>query len=263
MSPLKPLRLPPLRRNLSKHPRQRPWKPQQAIRRPRRTMTPPSLQRATRRRFSPVSLALPMRRNPSTNRPPNCGARMRLLASQGRGSEVPTTHAPQAPTTYTQADVDARAREIADWNNYNRQANDLVGIGREKFGTWDESIDNLNGAGILSEPMLQRQIVEAALATGAAPDVINHLGQNLDEALRISQLPPARMGVELATLAGKLVKKAPAISSAPAPIGNATVHGSTQAPVDFAKLAAGDDMAAYVEARKKAGDPWANARSRR
>ena len=190
-------------------------------------------------------------------------AMQELLASQGRGSEVPTTHAPQAPTTYTQADVDARAREIADWNNYNRQANDLVGIGREKFGTWDESIDNLNGAGILSEPMLQRQIVEAALATGAAPDVINHLGQNLDEALRISQLPPARMGVELATLAGKLVKKAPAISSAPAPIGNATVHGSTQAPVDFAKLAAGDDMAAYVEARKKAGDPWANARSRR
>lgn len=189
-----------------------------------------------------------------------------LLASQGHAPPLDpaappaSVSPPQQTGSLTQADVDARAREIADWQDYNRQANDLAGVGKEKFGTWDDSLANLNAAGILSEPAMQRQIVEAALATGAAPDVIHHLGQNLDEAIRISMLPPARMGVELATLAGKLTKKAPAISQAPAPIGNGRIRNDAgEAAPDLAKLAEGP-MGAYVEARKKAGDPWANGR---
>ena len=188
-----------------------------------------------------------------------------LLASQGRtppadGSEAaPAAPVPQQQRTYTQADVEALATQKADLDAYNRQANDLYGIGKEKFGTWDDALANLNGAGIMSEPAIQRQMVEAALATGAAPDVINHLGLNLEEAVRISALPPARMGVELATLAAKLTRKAPAISSAPAPIGNGTVRGGTEAAVDLAKLAEGP-MAPYIEARRKMGDRWANDR---
>lgn len=181
-----------------------------------------------------------------------------LLASQGTPAPADGVAPPAAAPAagLTQADVESRARAMADLDAYNRVANDLYGVGKDKFGTWDESLANLNAAGIMSEPALQRQMVEAAMATGAAPDVINHLGQNLDEAVRIAGLPPARMGVELATLAAKLAKKTPAISAAPAPIGKGTVKGSTEAAVDLAKLAEGP-MPAYVEARKKAGDRWA------
>ena len=155
-----------------------------------------------------------------------------------------------------------QARVIADLQSYNDKANALYETGKEKFGDWDDSVQNLNAAGIIAaDSPTARSLIEAALATGSAPEVIRHLGKDLTEAERIAAMSPVRMGVELAQLAQRLTKpKTTAISGAPAPIGGATVRGAAEPTVDLAKLAQGDDMAAWVAARKKAGDPWATGR---
>ena len=95
------------------------------------------------------------------------------------------------------------------------------------------------------------------MATGSPVDVIHHLGSDLEEAARISALPPVRMGVELAKIAQQTAQ-APAkrpISGAPAPI--EPVSGRPDPTVNFVKLAESNDMNAWVAERKKAGDPWA------
>ena len=100
------------------------------------------------------------------------------------------------------------------------------------------------------------QLAEAAFETGSAPEVLHHLGQDTEEASRIAALPPLKMAVEVAKLAGRLsAPKSTPISKAPAPV--KPVNGSVKATVDLAAIAQKDDMAAYVAARKAAGDRWA------
>jgi hypothetical protein len=104
--------------------------------------------------------------------------------------------------------------------------------------------------------MMNAEVVQAAIATGAASDVLNALGSDVDEAARITALPPVAMAVELAKLAGKLsVKESPQVSRAPAPI--APVGSVVRPEVDLAKLASSDDTRAYVAARKAQGSRWA------
>ena len=179
-----------------------------------------------------------------------------LLEAQGV-PEGSTPSIPAAPSVngsrpLTQADVMAQAEAIADAKAFNATAETIYNSGKEKFGDWQDSVDNLNAVGLMTRPL-----IEAAAETGAAAEVIRHLGQDLDEASRIASLPPVRMAVEVAKLAGKLITpKTRAISNAPAPV--SPVKGSAAAPAaDLRKIADADDMTAWVAARKAAGDRWA------
>ena len=164
---------------------------------------------------------------------------------------VPNAVNPNTGRMYTQAEVQAEAQRIAAASAFNQQANAVYEAGKEKFGDWQESVDSLNALGLMTA-----QLAEAAFETGSAPDVIYHLGQDTDEASRIASLPPLKMAVEVAKLAGRLsAPKSGPISRAPAPV--KPVNGSVKATVDLAAIAKGDDMAAYVAARKAAGDRWA------
>ena len=187
-----------------------------------------------------------------------------LLAAQGKtvpAAEPAASVAPAPAATplngerlYTQTELDERARQIAYMQDLNARADVIYATGAEKFGDWGDAISGLNAVGVMSPAL-----VEAASATGAPVDVLHALGSDLAEAQRIASLHPVQMGVELAKLATKsAAKPAPKpISAAPAPTGAIKVEGAVTPTVDFAKLAEGDNMAAYVAARKAAGDRWA------
>ena len=187
-------------------------------------------------------------------------AAQELLASaQARGDNTtePSTAAPAKPVTqpqrvYTEAEMQEAAKQVAYYNDLNTRADQVYSAGKEKFGDWVDNVGNL-----VAMEVMTPQFVEAAMATGAPVDVIHHLGADLDEAARISALPPVRMGVELARIAAQSNAPAPkrAISGAPSPI--EPVNGRPDPTVNLAKLAEGNDMAAYVAERKKQGDPWA------
>jgi hypothetical protein len=177
-----------------------------------------------------------------------------MIAAQSKPDGTPAAASPDR--TYTKAEVDAEARKIAETNSFNQRANDTYNAGKDKFGDWEPMIQTLRDMGFMSTELL-----EAAMESGAASDVLHHLGANIDEAERIAALSPVKMGVELGKLAGKLgAPKVARVSGAPEPV--VPVNGSVTPVTDFVKLADGDNMAAWVEARKKAGDPWAQGRKR-
>lgn len=98
--------------------------------------------------------------------------------------------------------------------------------GRKEFGDeFDRSVQNLQIAGIGSPEFLE------ALTSMPNPEkVVRFLGDaaNIEEAMRISGLPPVQMAIEMAKLAPKAVQAyTKAISSAPAPI--APIEGTGRA----------------------------------
>lgn len=185
-----------------------------------------------------------------------------LLAAQGRapaakdGDTPPSPdRVPPAPTGLTEADVEKRAAEIAYWKDFNAKADQINAAGQKQFSDWGDALGNLNAAGIMSPAL-----VEAAQEAGAPEAILHYLGSDLEEASRVAGLPPIRMGVELAKLAGKLTApKGRPVSRAPDPIGDSTVRGGADPEIDLARLAETGDMKAWVAAQKKLGNRWAGA----
>jgi hypothetical protein len=90
---------------------------------------------------------------------------------------------------------------------------------KEEFGdVYDKSVTNLQLAGVGGQDFLQ------ALAAIPAPEkVITFLGksENINEAIRIANLSPMQMGVELTKLSSKATKElGKQKSNAPAPVGD-------------------------------------------
>lgn len=129
--------------------------------------------------------------------------------------------------------------------NVAQRAQAIEEAGRKEFGEeFDRSVQNLGMAGI-ANPMF----LEAVTNVPNAEKVVRYLGsaENIEEALRIAQLPPLQMGIELMRLSPKAVQKyTKAVSSAPAPIapidGTGTSNGGEPDP---------QDTKAYIEWRNK------------
>lgn len=112
------------------------------------------------------------------------------------------------------AEVEKRAREIADEGRFVDTCNDIAGIGEAKYPDFDDAVNNFAMLGEMPKPFLEGI---AALGRDDGARVYYELGKNPDEAARIFKLPPVRMAVELAKLSAVQPKVA-AVSKAPAPI---------------------------------------------
>lgn len=180
----------------------------------------------------------------------------RLLNASGTPPAEPATTERPAPANgryYTVEEFQAEAARVAAAQEFNRQSNEVFDKGNEAFPDWVDAVTNLNALGIMSPTLL-----EAAMATDAAAAVIHHLGTDPDEAARITSLPPARMGAELAKLGLKLAApKSAAVSRAPAPI--RPVTGQATPTVDLARLSESGSMKEYAAARKAQGSRWAES----
>lgn len=99
----------------------------------------------------------------------------------------------------------------------------IENAGREKYGDdFDRSVTNLQMTGIGGQGF-----IDALTSVKGSESVVRYLGDpaNLDEAMRISSLPPVQMALAMSELAPKAAKQyAKPVSSAPAPMG--TIDGA-------------------------------------
>lgn len=104
--------------------------------------------------------------------------------------------------------------------DFNRRANEIHAAGVKAFPDFSDNLGELQLVGLLDPD--RPQFLAAVMEADAPEKVLNHLGQNTDEAVRIAGLSPIKQAAELAKLSVKLsapaAPKPKPISQAPAPI---------------------------------------------
>lgn len=102
-----------------------------------------------------------------------------------------------------------RAQEL------NSASNAVAAKGKAKYKDFDDAIPTLNAFVPLAE---RPDVLEALISLPNAEDVIYKLGNDPDEAAKLSLQNPAKLGMQLANLSAQLAQKPAKGSSAPAPI---------------------------------------------
>ena len=127
------------------------------------------------------------------------------------------------------------ARMVAE-QRFNESCNKVYAEGAKEFPNFDAAVRNLQMVGV------NRDFLELATTSDAGAKLINYLGTDLDEAARITSLPPVQMARELTKLEMKLSQPvAKPVSKAPAPIspiaggGVTSKDPSEMSDVEFAK----------------------------
>lgn len=109
--------------------------------------------------------------------------------------------------------VASKAAEMVAERSFNESCNKVYETGKAEFPNFDQAVSNLQMVG------MNRDFLEIVSSSDAGHKVLNHLGNDLDEAARISALPPLQMARELTRLEYKLNQpQAKPVSKAPAPI---------------------------------------------
>lgn len=154
--------------------------------------------------------------------------------------------------TPTPAELQALVREEASKQNFDQRCNEAALAGRAAHSDFDKIVlgDLTSVSPVLDRntgrPVLPVPLLEAALETGNAPEVLYALGKDISEASRIMALRPVAQGVELAKFSAKLAAakttestendeldedgkaKLANVSRAPAPIKAPTKAGATK-----------------------------------
>jgi hypothetical protein len=109
--------------------------------------------------------------------------------------------------------VEEAARRLLAEQTFNEACNKVYAKGKTEFPDFDAALANLQMVGT------NREFLEFVAASDAGEKLVHHLGKDLDEAARISALPPVLMARELARLELKLSQpQTKPVSKAPAPI---------------------------------------------
>ena len=134
----------------------------------------------------------------------------------------------------TRVESDAQAASAAKTREAEQslatQRDDLVTKGKGEFKDWDAVISEIP-ANIMDPSM-----VAAIVAAGNDPGVAYFLGKNLDEAARISQLPPMEKAYGIAQIKTKLDAAKVNKSNAPPPL-DPLNPGDGSTDVDYARMA--------------------------
>jgi hypothetical protein len=118
--------------------------------------------------------------------------------------------------------VQQEARRLLAETKFNEACNKVYASGKSEFQDFDQAVANLQMVG------MSRDFLEFTAASDAGAKLLHHLGKDLDEAARISALPPVLMARELTKLELKLSQPQPKpVSKAPAPITPIAGSGST------------------------------------
>lgn len=174
-------------------------------------------------------------------------------AEQG---QQPQNRQPQQPPAQplTQDQIRAEAARIVAAERFDTACNDVFQKGKAEFQDFETSIKTLGAAGVIDNQ--NPQFLQAALETEAPHKVLQHLGKNPEEAMRIASMNPIKQAIELDRLAQKLAKPAPKpVSRAPEPISPVSGNGG-----DDSGPSENDSMDDFVakrnaqrEARRAAG----------
>lgn len=154
-----------------------------------------------------------------------------LRAGGGNQGGETTANVDQLARAYAQQlrDQDRETERVqreqqAQVNDFNTNLQAVQSAGDKEFGEdFKKSVDTLLMAGVGGQQFLQ-----VVFEVPSPEKVIAYLGkpENVEEAIRVSQLSPTKMAVEMTKLASKAVKEmAKQVSKAPAPV--ETVAGSS------------------------------------
>ncbi len=151
------------------------------------------------------------------------------------GTPTPTPTPPAGGRTYTEAELRTEAGRIAQANVLNQRLEDMFEQGSKAYDkTWEPRIKAAGqafGDDLARRPDLFQAIAD--LPNGV--DVYHELTGDLDHFADVLQMPPLRLGMELAKLSDKLAAKpkGPRVSGAPAPIDPVLGAGGTgEVPLD-------------------------------
>lgn len=146
---------------------------------------------------------------------------------QGEQTEEPTDGAKPdvVPASMVREMALQEARRIASEKQFNDDCNAAFDQGIKSYSDFKDAMDNFGALGGL-EP----DVIEDAIATGAAHQVLYDLGSNPDEAVRILKLPRGRRIAEFTRMTIKAAPAKPNVSKAAAPI--RTVGGSAKKEFD-------------------------------
>ena len=166
-------------------------------------------------------------------------------AASGASSAKPAAGAPaKVPSA---AEIEQLVAAEADRRNFTRQCNDAFAEGKKAHSDFEKVIADLNALSPVFDPRLQRTVmpqslIEAALATGNAHEVLYALGKDNSLADRVLTMTPLQQAAELTKLSIKLegasgeaasAAALPEVSRAPAPVKpKVTGTGGTPAPWD-------------------------------
>jgi hypothetical protein len=137
----------------------------------------------------------------------------------GAGQKVPSA-----------AEIEQLVAAEAARRDFTRQCNDAFAEGKKAHSDFEKVIADLNALSPVFDPRLQRTVmpqslIEAALATGNAPEVLYALGKDNSLADRVLTMTPLQQAAELTKLSIKLEgsgeagqAELPAVSRAPAPV---------------------------------------------
>lgn len=164
----------------------------------------------------------------------------RSLGKRGEGTTTTTTTAPPngGGKALSPQELQRLVAEEASKQNFNQRTNDAVAEGRKAHADFDKVVmgDLMSISPVLdpvtNRPVLPISMIEAALETGNAHEVLYELGKDAAEASRIMSLRPTAQAVALAKFADKLAERSaatteldeegnavqPNVSRAPAPI---------------------------------------------
>lgn len=171
---------------------------------------------------------------------------------QGAGQGTPTTPS-AAPQTFTRAQVEQAAAALASQAQFNQQVDAAVIAGRAQHPDFDAAVAGLKALTGPQGP--STEFIQAALATGEAPELIYRLGKDPAEADRLLSLPPAALGAQMERLAATMrgekaaAAKPPEPTRAPPAIApRVTGRGATsELALDDPKL----PMAEYIKRRNE------------
>lgn len=196
------------------------------------------------------------------------------LAQAAQAAQPAVGTEPPAPPPQRSGETDAQyqarvmaiAEAIANQREFDRRCNEVAETGKKARPDFLERVKDLV---TIHDPHDQQSsarynaMLDAAIEVGgaAAHDVVYALSGDLEEATRIMNLPPQRMGAALAKLAGTVKPEAPGTSGAPKPItpiplggGHENIRASD--PANASRLSSDDwhkRRAAEVEAKRAAG----------
>ena len=127
------------------------------------------------------------------------------------------------PENITETEINRRAAQLADVRVFNEKCDAIAAKGEQEFPTFKAALGNLHAVGALG-PNVSPAFLQTVAELPEAHKLLNHLGNNPDEAARIASLPQIKMALELAKIETTL-NKPKEVSKAPAPIKPVTGTG--------------------------------------
>lgn len=144
------------------------------------------------------------------------------VGTQPNQQSAPKANEP-APT---EQEIERRAQQLASQmaqqQVFNDTCNRIADAGAKEFKDWKEALGNLTMVGAIGDGTTP-DFLETAIELKSPQKVLHYLGTNLDEAKRITEMPPKKMALEMARLEAALnappqAAPLPPVSNAPAPI---------------------------------------------